>query len=73
MLDPKCIQMPAMATVTIGTKGQIVIPKDAREVLGVESGDRLVLIAKPDGIMLFPVDQMQSFIEHMQSQLLDGP
>ncbi len=31
-------------TVTVGEKGQIVIPKQAREVFGIEPGDNLVLL-----------------------------
>lgn len=31
-------------TVTVGEKGQIVIPKQAREVFGIQPGDNLVLL-----------------------------
>lgn len=31
-------------TATVGTKGQIVIPADAREALGIEAGDRLYVV-----------------------------
>lgn len=31
-------------TVTVGEKGQIVIPKQAREVFGIQPGDTLVLM-----------------------------
>ena len=31
-------------TVTVGEKGQIVIPKQAREVFGIEPGDALLLL-----------------------------
>ena len=31
-------------TVTVGTKGQIVIPKKARDVFGIEPGDALLLV-----------------------------
>lgn len=34
-----------MATVKVGPKGQIVIPKEVREMFGIESGDSLVLLA----------------------------
>ena len=34
-----------MATVKVGPKGQIVIPKEVREMFGIESGDTLVLLA----------------------------
>ena len=32
-------------TVTVGTKGQIVIPKEARDMFGIEPGDTLILFA----------------------------
>lgn len=31
-------------TVTVGEKGQIVIPKQAREVFGIRPGDALILL-----------------------------
>lgn len=31
-------------TATVGAKGQIVIPKEAREVFGIEPGDTLLLL-----------------------------
>lgn len=34
-----------MATVKVGPKGQIVIPKEVRDMFGVEPGDTMVLLA----------------------------
>ena len=31
-------------TVKVGEKGQIVIPKDAREIFGIQPGDSLVIL-----------------------------
>ena len=31
-------------SVTVGAKGQIVIPKEAREVFGIQPGDTLLLL-----------------------------
>ena len=31
-------------TVTVGAKGQIVIPKEAREIFGIAPGDTLILL-----------------------------
>lgn len=31
-------------TVTVGEKGQIVIPKQARDIFGIKSGDSLILL-----------------------------
>ena len=42
-----------MATVKVGEKGQIVIPKGAREMFGIKPGDSLLLLADIDrGIAL---------------------
>ncbi|MBR1423485.1 MAG: AbrB/MazE/SpoVT family DNA-binding domain-containing protein [Ruminococcus sp.] len=41
-------------TVTVGTKGQIVIPKEAREVFGIEPGDRLLILADVNQGMAIP-------------------
>lgn len=37
-----------MSTVKVGEKGQIVIPKGAREIFGIEPGDTLLLMADID-------------------------
>lgn len=42
-------------TVTVGTKGQFVIPKEAREVFGINPGDTLILLADEEkGIAIPP-------------------
>jgi AbrB family looped-hinge helix DNA binding protein len=38
-----------MATATITSKGQITLPKEVREALGVGTGDRVEFVAEPDG------------------------
>jgi AbrB family looped-hinge helix DNA binding protein len=54
-----------MATVKLGPKGQIVIPKEARDLLGLQPGDSLLLLARgetagaPKGIALVDPDQFQ--------------
>ncbi len=42
-------------TVKVGEKGQIVIPKEAREVFGIEPGDTLILLGdEKQGIAIPP-------------------
>ncbi len=43
-------------TVTIGERGQIVIPKAARDRFGFKSGDRLVVVSDEVGIALLPTE-----------------
>jgi antitoxin PrlF len=38
-----------MSTATITSKGQITVPKEIREALGVRPGDRLAFHAREDG------------------------
>jgi len=37
-----------IATVKVGEKGQIVIPKGARDIFGIKPGDTLLLLADKD-------------------------
>lgn len=49
-------------TATVGTKGQIVIPKEAREIFQINPGDTLILLADVDrGIAIPPKDTFQEF------------
>ena len=49
-------------TATVGTKGQIVIPKEAREVFGIEPGDTLVLLGDVKrGIAIPPKDTFEAY------------
>ena len=50
-----------MPTATLTTKGQITIPKEVREHLGVETGDRLSFVVQQDGTVL-----VQSITRHVR-------
>ena len=59
-----------MASVRLGPKGQIVIPKDAREVFGLEPGDTLVLLADTKkGIALQTADKLNPLLRRVFQQL----
>ena len=46
-----------MSSVKVGPKGQIVIPKEAREMFGIEPGDTLLLLADvKQGIAIHRMD-----------------
>ena len=53
-------------TVTLGERGQIVIPKAARDKLGINGGDRLIVASDEVGIALIPAEyferKMQDFM-----------
>ncbi|MDO4812319.1 MAG: AbrB/MazE/SpoVT family DNA-binding domain-containing protein [Eubacteriales bacterium] len=52
--------------VTVGTKGQIVIPKEARAMFGIKPGDTLILLAdETRGIAIPPKEAFRECIEKM--------
>ena len=52
-----------IATVKVGEKGQIVIPKGARDIFGIEPGDTLLLADKERGIAIVQNDEYLNFAE----------
>lgn len=42
------------ATVTVSSKNQIVIPREAREKLHIGPGEKLLVLCKEDRILLIP-------------------
>ena len=51
--------------VKVGDKGQIVIPKDARNIYGLESGDALLVLGDSNGIALVKTEIFQSVISNV--------
>jgi AbrB family looped-hinge helix DNA binding protein len=58
-------------TATIGTKGQIVIPAEAREELGLRPGDKVVVIGiKEHGMLgICPVSSVEKMLAQTTEQL----
>ena len=53
-------------TVTVGEKGQIVIPKQAREIFGIEPGDSLILLGdERRGIAIPPKGSISAMFSHI--------
>lgn len=58
-----------MSTVKVGPKGQIVIPKEVREMFGIEPGDSLVILADSRrGIAI----ERQSFLTKVADAIFAG-
>lgn len=55
-------------SVTLGERGQIVIPSEARKRHGLEAGDKLLVFRHPHvrGIVLARVDDVQALMKEMQ-------
>lgn len=68
-MKPKIPKGKFISTVTIGEKGQIVIPKAAREMFGLEPEDTIVLLAdKKRGIALVQNDRMMNIAESVMKE-----
>jgi len=53
-------------TVTVGTKGQIVIPAEARAIFDIKPGDTLILLGdEKQGIAIPPKTAFSKFFSHI--------
>jgi len=54
-------------TATVGSKGQIVIPSQAREALGIKTGDKLYITGfeHKNMLMLMPESMLEDLIQRM--------
>ena len=55
--------------VTLGDRGQIVIPKAVRDHLGMGSGDRLIVASDEIGVALIPADVFESKMREIQDMI----
>ena len=55
--------------VKVGDRGQIVIPKEAREQYGIKSGDSLMVLGDQRGIAMLKTEVFQSIIDQAMEGL----
>ncbi len=69
VIPPAPVGKNIWGTVTLGERGQFVIPKAARDRFGMKGGDRLVVVSNETGIALIPAEffetQMQALLEQI--------
>lgn len=60
-----------MGTTIVGERGQIVIPKELRDCVGLDAGSRVVLMrhGKHGPVVMFPLDHMREYMEQMTSRI----
>lgn len=60
-----------VGTVTVGERGQLVIPAEARRKLGINTGDRLLLMSHPShhGFMVFKIEALRDFLNYLTAGL----
>ena len=55
--------------VKVGDKGQIVIPKDARNIYNIKPGDALIMLGDERGIALLKTEIFQNVIDQVMGGL----
>ena len=63
--DGKCI----FGVVKVGDKGQIVIPKDARNIYSIKPGDALIMLGDQKGIAMLKTEIFQNVIDQAMEGL----
>lgn len=65
-MKDKIIEGPAGAfhsVVTVGERGQVVVPADIRKSRNIKSGDKLIVFSKRDGPIGFvPAEEFNRFL-----------
>ena len=57
----------AFGMVTVGEKGQIVIPKKAREIFNIKPGDSLLVLGdEKQGLAIVKSEVMMKFFNHIK-------
>lgn len=54
---------------TVGTKGQLVIPAEAREAFDIHEGDKILVLGVPgkSGIIMMKPEILNQYMQQMQS------
>lgn len=54
-----------MGTTSIGPRGQVVIPKEARDCLGIKTGDKFLVVAHYGKLILLSEKDMKTMIKNI--------
>ena len=65
--------MSTVATTKLSSKGQVVIPEDIREKLGLKTGDQFVVIGQGDAVILKvlsapPISEFQPLLKQAKKE-----
>lgn len=56
-------------TGTLGTKWQVVIPKEARDVLGISAGDSVTFMLKDEKVLgIIPNNSIEHLMQYLESE-----
>jgi len=79
-MDPKNMKVTFFGSNTMGEKGQVVIPVEGRQAMGINPGDKLIflgdpaknvlIVAKPEFIEK-RIEEMQSHFQAVREQIIE--
>jgi AbrB family looped-hinge helix DNA binding protein len=59
--------------IPVGTKGQIVIPAEARKAMNIKPGDKVIIISGPPhhekAITVIPEDEINKFLKFFEDHI----
>jgi AbrB family looped-hinge helix DNA binding protein len=57
--------------VTVGERGQVVIPAEARKAFGIDTGDKLLVFGHPSehGVTLVKIGAVERFVELLRESI----
>lgn len=60
-------------TATVGTKGQIVIPVEARDKLNISESDKLLVVSPPNSsaLVIIRQDVLEEYLNRIQNNVKD--
>lgn len=64
-------QFKFWGSATVGTKGQVVIPAEAREVIGLKEGEKLLIVSPSDSeaIVIIRPNILEQHLKAMQTNI----
>ena len=58
-------------SVSVGDRGQIVIPKAARDQFGFKGGSRLIIVSDEHGLALIPAEEFERKMQELMAMISD--
>lgn len=62
-------QPEVLGTATVGERGQVVIPSEVRKVLGLSSGDKLLVMVKSGTLCMVRAEMVRGLVNKLTRQL----
>ena len=73
-LSTENCKMGFYGSATLGERGQLVIPAEARHEMGYDPGDKVLIVRHPGGkgLMLFKLEHAKHFLEELTRFISDS-